>query len=294
MFDRIEFLFSEALIALRRNTWMTFAAVTTAAMALYLLGGLGFIYFQISGYVNEIRDSFQVRVFLKEGLNDAEIGKAKQEIRSMDGVKTVTFVSKEQGLKAFAEKNPNINIEDLKNDNPLPNAFQITVTNITNVPELAADIARKPYVEKNGVQKSDALQSFLEDALYQIRMLGLLIGGLMFVTGGVLIYNAIRLTIMARQREMRIMQLVGASNFTIIMPLLIEGIVQGMLGGLLASLFLHATLLFTNSAITNFAATLTIKPPPLLNSVGWFMLFGAAYGMLCSTIAVRDKRSRAL
>lgn len=294
MLDRIEFLVSEALIALRRNTWMTFAAVTTVAMALFLLGGLGYSYLRVSAYVNELKASYQIRIFLKSAMTQEEIGQAKAFVQQQPGVNLVRYISRDEGLKRFAAKNPGIDITDLKADNPLPDSFEVTVTDITKVTDIADVVNRQKWVEQpNGVQNSGELQTFLQDTLSQVRILGVLIGGLMLATGGVLIYNAIRLTIMARRREMRIMELVGASKFTIITPLLLEGLVQGFLGGALAYLFLYSTLAFAQSAVANLDAFTRIEQIPIFPGLFWFLIAGASYGVICSLIAVRDKRRQA-
>lgn len=294
MFDRIEFIFSEAIIALRRNTWMTFAAVSTAAMALFLLGGMAFAYYRLNTYIESLKQDYQIRVFLKEGLSKDDRNAARKSLMEIPGVKTVLFVSKEQGLKEFSRKNPNIDVSDLSADNPLPDVFQVTVDNLNNVPRIADQMKKAPYIESpEGVKASDDLRSFVEQVVRQSRVLGILLGGIMLITGGVLIYNAIRLTIVARRREIRIMELVGATPSMIRTPLLIEGMFHGILGGLLAFIFLYFTTNLISQLIQSLDALAAFNALPAGPALFLFLSSGALYGLLCSWIAARDLRSEA-
>ena len=111
----------------------------------------------------------------------------------------------------------------------------------------------------------------------------------MLVTSGILIYNAIRMTVLARRREIRIMQLVGATRFMVWAPMLIEGIVQGAIGGTLAALVLwsahsivQATIVKSLYAFSQMAAF------PVNQAFLVLGLAGASYGLVCSMIAVRE------
>jgi len=138
------------------------------------------------------------------------------------------------------------------------------------------------------VQQFADEQRVVAQAQRLIRGVGIGLGGLLFMTGGILIYNAIRLTVIARRREIRIMQLVGATRATVRIPFLIEGIVQGLIGGGLACLILMAA----QASLANFLSTLDAfqrpEPFPMGLALAALCTAGALYGLLCSYIAVRE------
>ncbi len=288
MFDRIEFLFSEAFTALRRNTLMTFAAVSTAAMALFLLGGLGYTYFRLNTWLDELKKDYQIRVFLKDDLNQSETASAKQEILKIPGVAACIYVSKEQGLVEVQSQMPNVDLKDLAADNPLPNTFRVTLSNLDQVDQITQTLKTKDFLEsKDAVRASNELREFVEAGVKQSRMLGIVLGGIMFITGGVLIFNAIRLTIEARRREMKIQELVGATRSTILTPLLIEGVFHGAMGGVLAVLFLYVTTQVSKGIVQSLDALAKFEDIPLMPALGFFLAAGAIYGFGCSWLATR-------
>lgn len=289
MLDRLEFLLSEAFIALRRNTWMTFAAVTTVAMALYLLGGLGYGFLKVNSFLGGLEKNFSVRVFLKDGVTEAQIKETDRKLRGLDGVKEVVFVSKERALKQFKVENPDIPVEGI--GNPLPNMFQVSLINVKDAEKIADEARKISTVDPNdGVKYSSEYKSFLETLLRQVNVVGLALGIVMLATGGILIYNAIRLTILARRREIAIMQLVGATRRTVWGPLLIEGVVQGAVGGVFASLFLWATLLILANYVPQLTATQRFDVLPYTVVLMYLLPAGAVYGFVCSMLAVREPR----
>jgi cell division transport system permease protein len=288
MFDRIEFLLSEAFTALRRNTLMTFAAVSTAAMALFLLGGLGYTYFRLNTWLHELKKDYQIRVFLRDDLTQAETASAKQTILNIPGVAACIYVSKEQGLKEVQSQMPNVDLQDLAADNPLPNTFRVTLSSLDQVDQITKTLKTKDFLEsEDGVRASNELREFVEAGVKQSRMLGIVLGGIMFITGGVLIFNAIRLTIEARKREMKIQELVGATRSTILTPLLIEGICHGAMGGALAVLFLYVTTQVSKGIVQSLDALAKFEDIPLLPALGFFLAAGAIYGFGCSWLATR-------
>lgn len=288
MFDRVEFLLSEAFTALRRNTLMTFAAVSTAAMALFLLGGLGYTYFRLNSWLHELKKDYQIRVFLKDGLSPEQKAKARVLIIGLPGVESCTFVSKEQGLKEMQAQMPEVDLNDLAVDNPLPDTYRVTLNNLDSVDTVTETLKKQEFVEKgNSVRASDDLREFVEAGVKQSRLLGFVLGGIMFLTGGVLIFNAIRLTIEARRREMKIMTLVGATKGTIITPLLIEGMIDGLLGGALAFVFLYVTTQFSKQIIQSLDVLASFEAIPVGPALVLFLGAGALYGFGCSWLATR-------
>ncbi len=289
MLDRIEFLITEALVSMRRNLWMTFAAVSTSAMALFLLGGLGFVYMGFVKFVANLGEKVEMKAFVKDDISDSQAKALQDRILKIQGVASVRFVSRDDGLKQFLKENPNIDIKGLELDNPLPNSYVVRVRDLSAFKLVAQTIQGMKEIEPDGVKFPTAEKDFLSDAMKTIPWLGLTLGGLMLITSGILIYNAIRLTILARRREIKIMQLVGATRFMVWTPILLEGIVQGLFGGAIAAFVLAFAYRIVKTAIVrNLSAFANISPFPLTTALLVLGIAGGIYGLICSAIAVRE------
>lgn len=287
MFDRIEFLISEAFVALRRNTWMTFAAITTATTALFLLGGLTFVFLTISKSANDLQQRIEIRVFMKEGAEKDAISQAIQKIAQIPSVKEATLIPRDVAWKEYKAKFPDI-VEDL--ENPLPDSIRVRITSATSAPDIARRIQAMPGVEPNGVRYMDEARQVVSDSLKTLRWLGISLGVVMLLTAGILIYNTIRMTIVARRREIRIMHLVGATRFTIATPMVIEGVVQGAIGGLVAAGLIWACHTGFQRLLSDLAVTARLDAFPVSTWVIALAVAGSTYGLICSSFAMRDPR----
>ena len=286
MLDRIEFLLSEAFVALRRNGRMTFAAISTCAVALFMIGGLGYTYLKINEFAQSLGNRFEMRVFLKDGTTDDQIKASAKEMRAIPNVKTVHWIPRDKAWARMGEQMPEYT-QGL--DNPLPDAFKVTVDDLNRGTDVAIAIRAMDAVQtENGVVYLDDEQRMVGQFLQIVQWTGLGLGGLLFITAGVLIYNTIRLTIVSRSLEIRIMRLVGATRGTIQIPLVIEGAFQGLMGGVLAAYMLLGCHAMLKESLTTLTALGHLPPFPITLAVLALAIAGALYGLLCSTLALRE------
>lgn len=285
MFDHIEFLFGEALTALRRNRLMTFAAVSTVAVSLFLLGGFSYMYLRVKEYGDTLPGKFEIRVFLRDGLKENNISATAQSFRAIPGVAEVSWIPRDKAWERDSQLNPQLT-RDL--ENPYPDAFKVRLSDLSATDSVISQIKRSPSVipGSDGVAYLREEQQFVDQSLRFVRWLGGVLGGLLFLTGGALIYNAIRLTVLSRPIEIRIMQLVGASHWTIRIPFLIEGVVQGLLGGITAGLLVYLANDGVAAFLRSLSETMHPSPFPLGMAITVLGVVGAAYGLLCSMFAV--------
>ncbi|HXH59722.1 MAG TPA: permease-like cell division protein FtsX [Fimbriimonadaceae bacterium] len=286
MLDRIEFLIMEAFVSLRRNTWMTFSAVTTSAMALFLLGGLGIAYLSIMRFAGNLPSRLEMRVMMQLDMPRDQVAAIGEKIKEMPEVANVRFISKEQAWKKMREAYPDATAGL---DNVMPDAFGVTVKDIGQIELVRSKIEQIPG--QDGVEYMREEYQVIDQAVRFIRLAGAVLGGMMLLTSGVLIYNAIRLAFVARRREIKIMELVGASRSTIWLPLLVEGVVQGSLGGVIAASVLWAAFDMVQ-AMASSLAFLGEHPAgyPVVMAFSVLVSVGAVYGLICSAIAVRAPR----
>jgi cell division transport system permease protein len=284
MFDRIGFVIGEAFIALRRNGFMVFAAVTTIAVALFFLGGITVVYRQATEYSKTLPGRFEMRVFLKEGVDFTVVKNTADAMRKIPGVKEVTWIDRRAAWKKEQIDHPE-QTEGI--ENPFPEAYKIILSDLEKGEKVAETIQKLPNVDpKEGVQFMRREQQIVDQVLKFMQWLAGL-GLLLLLTAGILIFNAIRMTILSRRLEIRIMELVGASPFTVRVPFVLEGFVQGVVGGGFAALLLVATQVVLQKRLLQIDPAFVLPPVPLGQLTLVLAALGGAYGVVCSWIAVR-------
>ena len=279
MSDWLEFVIGEAFLALRRNMLFTIAAITTVAMALFLIGGFAYTYFQANRYIHALPTQLEVRVFLKDGMPAGVVTELGDTIQGLPGEATSVFVSKNQAWDKMRAEHPDYP-GDL--ENPLPDAYTVTFKTVESATAGAAKLGDDPAVDKVVYLKE--LASELQRGLSVLRYVGYC-GLVLLAVGGIIIFNAIELTVVARRREVRIMQLVGASMATIRIPFVLEGTIHGVLGGILAAGFLAGANAVVGEAVHGLGRA--VPHYPWLPVSLLIVAAGAAIGFLCSTIATR-------
>jgi cell division transport system permease protein len=242
---RFGFFVRESLRALRRNAVPSFAAVATVLVTVLVLGVFIPVVQATTGAANNVRARVIADVYLKSGSTQADIERVREVIRTRaPGVKSIEFVSKEQALREERKRNPQA--YDILAANPLPDLFRVTPRNPDDIVRIRD--ALSPPAPSGGratVDPSiDEVRNREEDTrkiLSVTRAVKFTMGGmavLLAIASVLLIANTIRLSLYARRREVEVMKLVGATDWFIRWPFVLEGIMVGALGGLLAVLLL--------------------------------------------------------
>lgn len=269
---------------------MTFAAITTVAVALFILGGMGYAYWRLDNFATNMQERFDLRVLLKDGATETTVKEVIERIRNIPGVESAVYIPAQKQWELMQIEQPDLTANM---ENPLPEAFKVVVSDIQLSDEVAEEIRQFPeVVEENGVVYLQEEVRLVIEAMKTMRVVGSTVGGLLLLTAGILIYNTIRLTVVARRLEIRVMQLVGASRLTIQVPFLLEGIVQGIIGGLVATGLIWSAHTAYNAYITQAftSAAERAAAPHVGFPLGTVFLIlggaGAFYGLLCSSFAV--------
>jgi cell division transport system permease protein len=244
--SRIVFFFSEAFRALRRNGAPTLAAVITTVVTVVLLGVLIPVFQTAQAKSDEVASQLNVHFALYDDATTAEIAQAKAQIEAISGVADVTYVSKQEALATLKSELSDKSIVEELHTNPLPASFQVTASNASDLPQIEKEVMgtsaggakdpispaiSNPFSRQQSTQQIAKVTSALKIVLTVIMAL-LVVASLM------LIGNTIRLSIFTRRREVEVMRLVGATRWFIRWPFLIEGVVVGFIGGLVAILIL--------------------------------------------------------
>jgi len=221
-----------------RNSWMTIASVGAVAVSLFILGVFLLLAMNVNYMAQKLEDQVEIRVFIEELAEQQEIDDIDARLRSLNDVKEVVFVSKEEGLEALRNDlgSEASVLKGLDEENPLRDAFYVTSFFPRQIGQLAAEIEKIPFVAEVKYGK-DTVET-LFNVTSVVRNMGLMFSIGLAVTSLFLIANTIRLTIYARRREIEIMKLCGATNWFIRWPFFIEGMIMGVIGSMIPIIFL--------------------------------------------------------
>jgi cell division transport system permease protein len=234
---RFSFFLREALRGLRRSSAPALAALLTVVITALVLGVFIPIVQATTGTANEVRNRVVVDVYLKETATEADRTEVQRSLEGTAGVKSVEYISKDEALRELGRKVSDVSDKiELLGNNPLPSLFRVTPD---DPDELNAVVARIPTLAAiDEVQNRESDTGKILSATGLVKGLGAVMAALLVFASIALIANTIRLSVFARRREVEVMKLVGATNWFIRWPFVIEGMIVGFLGGVLAILLL--------------------------------------------------------
>ena len=237
--SRISYFFRETAMALRRNALVTFAAISTVFISLFLVGGSLLVGEQVRLMTGEWAQKVEVSVFLREDVSDEERDALEQKIQGIPEVQTYYYETQEEAYERFRVQfrdSPSL-IENV-DATAMPESFRIKLTDASKFPVIRARLAGDPAIDE--VNDEQAVLKKLLAVTRVLRTGVLSVAVIMLLSAAGLIGNTVRMAVFARRKEIAIMKLVGATNWFIRVPFLIEGMVQGLLGGVFAVLAIFA------------------------------------------------------
>lgn len=239
MLDTISYFFREVYINMRRNILMSMASISTVLILSLILGFFLIIVVNLNNWSENIVSQIQIVAYLSDGVPARGIPVLKATIETIDYVDEVKFVSKDEALAKMRKKLKNqIELSDI-GKNPLPNSFEIKVRESDKIPAVAAALRGRPGIER--VRYGEKIANKLITVNQAVHWVGIVIIAALLVSTVFIVSNTIRLTVFARRKEIAVMQLVGAANWFIRWPFLLEGVLQGFAGSLIAFLVIMAT-----------------------------------------------------
>lgn len=280
----LEFLIQEAFTGIRRNGLMAFASITTIALSLSVLGAFALMALAANNFTTAQIGQFQIAVFI-EGKNRQSIEPIIERIRKIEGVSSLTVRDRDKEWAELKHQRPDIESAGLPL-NVLPFAVDVKVSDAKRLPIIAQKIRLI-----TGVDKVTEARETLDRVMAVARLVRLLsIAGvvILFFTSVFIISNAIRLTLYARRREIRIMQLVGATNQFIRLPLIIEGVVFGVCGAVAAWALLVAGTSYLSHLVRKLTFLGHFSSGVQSTELGlWLITLGAFIGATGSFVSIR-------
>jgi len=287
---RFGYFVSETVQNLRRNFLMTVAAISTVAISLLLLGGTQILGLIVNNVTLNWEAKVEISTYLRDDATQNEIGALEEEIAQMPEVEAVTYVSKDDAFDEFKEMyetQPEF-YENLPED-ALPASLRIKLVDADQTEAVAAAIEGAPGVKD--VRFGGEIIKRLLRVNSLLRTITLVMSIILMIAAAALIANTIRLAIYARRDEIGIMKLVGATNWFIRIPFMLEGVFAALMGAVAAGavILLANTLLFSRIGETltflgpvfSFTSTEIITVMLVLGGTG------CAVGLIGSMMALR-------
>jgi cell division transport system permease protein len=239
---RITFFVSEAFRALRRSAAPSMAAIVTVAVTTLLLGVLIPVLRASETTTAEVRSQVGVNVYLYDDASKREIRRLREDIEAVPHVGGVEFISKQQAVKILEQRLDDPDILAELRHNPLPASFSVDLDDPEHLNAVTAALQPpneagepqpiSPIIEEVAAARQET--SEITRVTAAVKIVLIVIAALLLVASLLLIANTIRLSIYARRREIEVMRLVGATNWFVRWPFVIEGVLVGVVGATIA------------------------------------------------------------
>ena len=288
-FSTKQYFIKETYKSIRRNGFMSFASISTVAVSLLVLGMFLMIFLNTNNLAQYLENQVQISVYMQDSATDKELASVKDKLTKMPGVVRVTQVNKQQALERFKKRlgDQEQLLNSLGKDNPFPNSFEVQVDSPERIKVLTPQLGQLPKVET--AKFGQEVVEHLFQLTKILRFGGILLVVFLAMATLFIISNTIRLTVFARRKEVIIMKYVGATDWFIRWPFLLEGMTLGFFGAVVAFILINS---IYSGLLERIHATLAFLPllptSPLLLYVDLFLLVaGTGIGALGSYISLR-------
>ena len=286
----IKYYIVDALRSLKRNKTVSMASVATVAATLFILGVFLLIVFNVNSAIEELGSKLEVKIYLKDNITISEKSSLERALNNVTGVSEIDFEDKADALekvkKQFGEESKAL-VEGFEKENPFPNAYIVRVEK----PEVVNNVV-KAIEGLSGIEKIKDVREIVEKIIKitnTLKIIGLALFVILISVSLFLIGNTIKLTVYSRKKEIGIMKYVGATDWFIRWPFIIEGMILGAVGAFISTGILYYVykMIFQKFANALLGFTL-INPHFILSTTLWqFMLGGLFIGAIGSIISIR-------
>jgi len=286
--SRFKLVVSEAFRSIGANLSTSFAATMTVLIGMFLLGLLIALGTWVVSWSDHVKEQLEVKVFFVEGVTPKQVNGVGAFLRTDERIKDYQFVTRAEALDRMRKKYPELTA-DLPT-NPLPASYEITPRRAEEVKEISAAIRAQKFVGVERVKDGQQTSKRILQVARVIEVVFLVAVAVLLVASVLLIANTIRLSIFARRREIEVMKLVGATNWFVRGPFMVEGLLCGFAGALAAVvLLLLGKEIALSALLDDFDATSSSDVRALGFSLTALILVvvGLAVGALGSGLTLR-------
>lgn len=277
--------------SIKRNTLMSIASVVSVIAALVILGIFLVIALNIQHMTNDMESQLELKVFVEKDATEEQKDQLEELLKADSRITEIRFESKDEALQKMSENLEQYQgiLQGLEGDNPLPESFILRVSDAAEIKEVSDSVSELDGVDyiNYGEGYVDALMKFNDFTnMLSLAVLLILTGISVFI-----IYNTIKLTVFSRRKEISIMKYVGATNWYIRVPFIIEGGVLGLTGAVLAILVVRNIYYYLLGAVSGQSALImgvSFAPPEtVLPSITlYFMIYGLIVGAAGSLFSI--------
>jgi len=263
--DSVKYFIKDAFKSIVRNKTLSIASMATVAATLFILGTVTLTMVNVDKAVAHIGSKIEVKVFIKDDITSDQQDALRGKLESIEGVKEVTLETKEQALEKVKDQmkdDAEMLTAGFDEKNPFPGSFTVKVTKPEVVDTIIESVKTAEGVEK--IKDARDIIDKISKLTSSIKVVGIIAFVVFILVSLFLIGNTIKITVYSRKREIGIMKYVGATDWFIRWPFIIEGVILGIAGGIVSTIVLNvAYAMIVNS----------ISPETLLG----FTLVGVSY-----------------
>jgi cell division transport system permease protein len=284
---RFEFLFRETTSGLRRNGLVAFAAISTTFIALLLFGLSLLISRQVSLMIEATTGNVEVAVYLTDPVNPDTVRSLTGTLTELPVVENVDFESKQEACDRFKELFANQPaLVNNVNCDALPASLRVKLEDPEQYAQVEAVLQGQPGIDRIVDQSAFLDRLFAVTRVFRVGVL--LISFVMLVSAAILIANTVRMGLFARRKEIGIMKLVGATNWRIRTPFLIEGLFESLIGAAAAILVLFGLkVAFINPLNESVQFVPWIVNSDVIAIIPWLLLAAVVVSLLASLVGMR-------
>lgn len=280
----LKYLLSEGFKNVFKNWMMSIASIGVLMLCLILTGSAVLFSINVTAILNNIESQNSITVYLNDDIETIEAREIGDKISDLSNVESCEFFSKEQAINEFVERlGPSF--EGLKDENFLPHSFHITLKDISQYNETVDKVKQIDGVNEV-VNRAEVFEKLSQFDKF-VSLVGILVVFILIVVSLFIVSNTIRLTMYSRRFEISIMKSVGATDWFVRIPFIVEGIVIGLISAILSSFIINLTysmiIKYLNNAVPFLQISYTTVP---LSVFAAFLLSGILFGLIGGLISI--------
>ena len=278
-----------------RNTWtnrmMSIASICVLMSCLELIGSASMIFLNMDSLLSRIEEENVIMVYIKDDTTDAAITQMGEEIKAMDNIKDVEFIKKEDAWAEQLETMEDAQAQfftQISSDIPLPDAYKVTVADLSKFDTTVKQLKGLNNVDT--IRENKDLAQKLVAIRHGITIISIVIIAVLFAISLFIISNTIKLTVYSRRLEISIMKSVGATNSFVRLPFVVEGMILGILSGVISLGLVWGLYELAVNQFHDFLTSLSLSALPFsdyaLAMLGIFVAIGIVSGVGGSVITM--------
>lgn len=278
----------QSLKSIRRNKMMSLASVGTVMATLLILGIYFIVMMNINSMVKGVEAGVEIKVFLADDITNNQMSAIETEAKSLPGVTGVTYESKEQAMENFKEQlgeNAGL-VEDIDPEKVMPSSYIIKMEGPQYVENVVQNLKSMAGVDV--IRDAQPIMNKLMEITGFVRTLGISLMIILLIVSIFLISNTIKMAVMSRKREIGIMKYIGATDWFIRWPFVIEGMILGLIGAIVAGILLGYGYIVACDEVSKSMIFVLMEPVDIVPyMLAMFGVVGIVIGSLGSMLSMR-------